>query len=109
MSNVRGCPDEFVTPSVRADTDIVVEYYTAQPSPTQWIAVAEIAIRSRFDPDCCSNSLLVGTGQAELEAVDALLARLSSLGITDAMARPKLPVDLVQHVTLRRVSSSRLR
>lgn len=48
-------------------------YYTAQPAPTQWVAVAVVS-----GPAAASPRLLVGRGRTELQALDSLRSRLES-------------------------------
>jgi hypothetical protein len=59
---------------------VVASFYTSEPEPSQWIAVATIA---RSDPDNVAGGdvvrLLVGAGDSELTAIEQLTSRLSAL------------------------------
>jgi hypothetical protein len=99
MREVLGRSEDLVGPHIVADTEITMEFYTAQPAPTQWIAVGEIKIRSRSDTTCCSTSLLVGTGRTAEAAVGALRGRISALGLTQAVRIQETPVGFVRDLS----------
>lgn len=58
---------------------VVAEYYTSQPTATQWIAVGLVSARTSAGPVHEPRRLLVGTGMTEQIAVDALARRLGAL------------------------------
>jgi hypothetical protein len=61
---------------------VVASFYTSEPEPSQWIAVATIA---RADADDATGGdvvrLLVGAGDSELTAIEQLTSRLCALDI----------------------------
>lgn len=54
---------------------VVVEYYTSQPAPTQWVAVGLATVRNE-DGLAPQTTLLVGTGRTEEAAVHELRGRV---------------------------------
>jgi hypothetical protein len=61
---------------------VVASFYTSEPEPSQWIAVATIA-RTDSDEPAAGDvvRLLVGAGDTELTAIEQLTSRLSALDI----------------------------
>jgi hypothetical protein len=59
---------------------VVASFYTSEPEPSQWIAVATIA-RTLTDDAAGGDvvRLLVGAGDSELTAIEQLTSRLSAL------------------------------
>ena len=55
---------------------LVASFYTSEPEPSQWIAVATIARLVSDDPEHGTLRLLVGSGASEAAAVEQLSQRL---------------------------------
>ena len=53
-----------------------VDYYTLQPSPAQWVAVAVVPVIPATEG---TSRMIVGTGASEFAAVEALGERLERL------------------------------
>jgi hypothetical protein len=56
--------------------DVRVSYHTAQPAPTQWIAVGVVTTCTPDGLADCGPSMLVGSGRTEQAAIRALFGRL---------------------------------
>jgi hypothetical protein len=56
--------------------NLVASFYTSEPEPSQWIAVATIARLESDDPAHATLRLLVGSGDSEAAAVEQLSQRL---------------------------------
>ena len=76
------------TVPIRRD-QITGSYYTAQPAPTQWVAVATIVSHDRPG----TYRLVVGSGTSEASAVAALDRRLTALTPPEPAARNLLGLD----------------
>ncbi len=64
-----------------------IEYYTSQPSSSQWIALGVVPLQIEFDDKDSTHRVVVGTGQTEEGAIAALKQRLDELfaGTTASM------------------------
>ena len=58
--------------------ELIASYYTCEPGPQQWIAVATIAPRGGA-PAARALRLLVGSGDSEAAAIEHLHRRLFAL------------------------------
>lgn len=64
-----------------------IEYYTSQPSSTQWIALGVVPLHPELDGDNVTHRVIVGTGESEHLAIASLKSRLDDLFI-DGSAIP---------------------
>ena len=62
-----------------AGPDVRVDYYTSQPAPTQWVAVATISVDRREVSASPFHTLVVGVGTSEDGAMADMAERLSAL------------------------------
>jgi hypothetical protein len=82
-----GLADAFASPAAAPPVErrtlragsVVASFYTSEPEPSQWIAVATIARLEADDPRGGTLRLLVGSGDSELTAIEQLSSRLSEL------------------------------
>lgn len=77
MPTLIDCP-AAVRGGVLRTGSAIARYYTAQPAPTQWIAVSTVNFTGDPSRPAC---LLVGNGRTELEALTALRHRLIRLAV----------------------------
>lgn len=60
-------------------TDLRIDFYTSQPSPSQWVAVATVNIDRRDTSTPPARSLVVGVGATEDSAMANMVQRISAL------------------------------
>lgn len=86
--------DTVVSRGVLGGPGVVVEYYTSQPAPTQWVAVGIAELRLLRSDEQALKKLLVGTGRSEAAAIQALRHRMPSTATHDVAAY-RAPIDVV--------------
>ncbi len=59
-----------------------IDYYTSQPSPSQWIALSVVPLLPAFDSGDVTRCVLVGVGKTEDVAIDSLRLRLNEFFVT---------------------------
>jgi hypothetical protein len=59
--------------------DVRVDYYTSQPAPTQWVAVATISVDPRDTFASAFRTFVVGVGASEDCAIADMAHRISAL------------------------------
>jgi hypothetical protein len=67
-----------VSRGVIRDGQLPVEYHTSQPSPSQWIALGVVQESTPVDVES-THRLMVGTGETEEAAIEALRLRVVSV------------------------------
>jgi hypothetical protein len=75
-----------------------IEYYTSQPSSSQWIALGVVPLSPEFDEDEATHRVLVGTGETEPAAIASLKSRLDELFLPAAAGSPVFdPANQAMH------------
>ncbi len=68
-----------------------IEYYTSQPSSSQWIALGVVPLAADLS-DEGTHRVLVGTGETEQAAIDSLQGRLECLFSPTPSAAAAIPI-----------------
>ncbi len=88
----RGVQGEVVTSrGILHGSGRSIEYYTSQPSSSQWIALGVIPLTADLSEEG-THRVLVGTGETEQAAVDSLRGRLESLFAPIPSAAAAIPI-----------------
>lgn len=76
----RGLPNEVVTSrGILHGGGRSIEYYTSQPSSSQWIALGVVPLMPEIEKDDATHRVIVGTGESEHAAIASLKSRLNDL------------------------------
>ena len=76
----RGVPGEVVNSrGILHGGGCSIEYYTSQPSSTQWIALGVVPLLPGIDQADATHRVMVGTGDSEQAAIASLKSRLDDL------------------------------
>ncbi len=68
-----------------------IEYYTSQPSSSQWIALGVVPLTDDLGKEG-THRVLVGTGETEQTAIDSLKGRLETLFASTTEAKVAMPI-----------------
>lgn len=83
-----------VNRGVVTDGRYPVDYYTAQPSPSQWIALGIVRGAPEVEDLQATHRMMVGNGASEQAAIEALRQRVITILPPEANPEPVLLVEV---------------